>query len=191
MTGLRKIYDRYAIDLSFESLKAGATQLVEGVGHTEPVVLFIGEAPGAEEDKHGFPFVGAAGQMLDELMSSIGMARHPIRSEYPCFITNIVKYRPPGNRDPKPEELSASIPYMWAEIDVLAPKVIVTLGRYSTKALWPAAPSIGNCHGWVRPMENGMRHMPMYHPAFGVYDSRNRDVLLRDFKLLKQELDYG
>lgn len=186
---LRDIYDRYELDMAFSDLRKTASQLVEGAGSLNPLVLFIGEAPGADEDRVGEPFVGAAGQMLNELMRGVGLSRES--GPRPCFVTNIVKYRPPGNRDPKPEEIQASIPYMLEEIEELNPSVVVTLGRHATNAFWKDAPAIGICHGWIRPLTNGGFHMPMYHPAYGVYDRRNRGKLEFDFRLLREELDHG
>lgn len=185
---LSDIYSRYGEDPAFSELRAKAHQLVQGHGETkDPAVVFVGEAPGAEEDASGVPFCGAAGKMLDRLMAGIQMSRRG-ETKWSVFITNIVKYRPESNRDPYPPELRASIKYLNAELALLNPKVVVTLGKHATQALWPEAPNIGRCHGVVRVTEQYL-HMPMYHPAYGLYDPRRRDVLNRDFFLLARELE--
>lgn len=121
-------------------LAAGATQLVFGDGNTNAEVIFIGEAPGKKEDEQGLPFVGAAGKFLDEMLASINLKRPDI------YITNIVKYRPPNNRDPLPEEKTAFLPYLKKQLLVIQPKIIVTLGRHSMETLLPGL-RISECHG--------------------------------------------
>ena len=178
------IYSDYESDPAFDELRSTASQVVRGDGWIPPQVVLVGEAPGADEDQQGYPFVGKSGQLLDELMADAGISRRKLDYVRPAFITNIVKYRPPNNRDPKPEEIKASVRYLIREFQFLQPRVIVTLGRHSTKAVWSDAPAIGKCHGVVRTMKNGAIHMPMYHPAYGIYDPRNREVLEQDFRAL-------
>ncbi|HET8709178.1 MAG TPA: uracil-DNA glycosylase, partial [Candidatus Saccharimonadales bacterium] len=117
-----------------------ATQLVFGDGSVDADIVFIGEAPGKKEDESGKPFVGAAGRFLNEMLASIGLVRDDI------YITNIVKYRPPNNRDPLPEEKKAFLPYLQAQLEVIQPKIIVTLGRHSTNCFLPDL-QISKSHG--------------------------------------------
>ena len=121
-------------------LAAGATQLVFGDGSPDADILLVGEAPGKNEDLQGLPFVGAAGKFLEEMLISIGLKRSDV------YITNIVKYRPPGNRDPLPSEKEAFLPYLWKQILTISPKLVVTLGRHSMEPFLPGA-SISNVHG--------------------------------------------
>lgn len=121
-------------------LAAGATQLVFGDGSPDAEVVFIGEAPGKNEDEQGLPFVGAAGKFLDEMLAGIGYKRQDV------YITNIVKYRPPDNRDPYPDEKMAFLPYLRKQIEIIKPKLIVSLGRHSMEVLLPGL-KISQCHG--------------------------------------------
>ena len=121
-------------------LAEGATQLVFGDGSADADIVFVGEAPGKNEDEQGLPFVGAAGKFLNEMLEGIGLKRNDV------YITNIVKYRPPGNRDPYPDEKAAFLPYLWRQIMVIQPKLIVTLGRHSLETLLPGL-KISECHG--------------------------------------------
>src|SRR3989338_2029497 len=121
-------------------LAAGATQLVFGDGSADAEIVFVGEAPGKNEDLQGLPFVGAAGKFLNEMLTSIGFARSDI------YITNIVKYRPPNNRDPLPEEKDAFLPYLKKQLDVIRPKIVATLGRHSMECSMPGL-LISQAHG--------------------------------------------
>lgn len=121
-------------------LKVGATQLVFGDGSPDAEIVFIGEAPGKNEDIQGKPFVGAAGKFLDEMLATIKLERKDI------YITNIVKYRPPNNRDPLPEEKKAFLPYLQSQLEIIQPKIVVTLGRHSTNCFLPDL-QISKCHG--------------------------------------------
>ncbi len=121
-------------------LAAGATQLVFGSGNPDAKIVFIGEAPGQKEDQQGLPFVGAAGQFLNEMLESIGLKRQDV------YITNIVKYRPPNNRDPYPDEKDAFLPYLQAQLEAIKPKLVITLGRHSLEVLVPGL-RISQCHG--------------------------------------------
>lgn len=120
-------------------LRKGSTQLVFGVGNPEAEIVFIGEAPGKKEDEQGEPFVGAAGKLLNEMLALIGLQRKDI------YITNIVKYRPPNNRDPYPDEKFAFLPYLKNQLEIIKPKLIVMLGRHSMDSLLPSAPSCASC----------------------------------------------
>ncbi len=150
------------------------TKAVPGEGKADATIMLIGEGPGYHEDKQGRPFVGAAGQFLDELLASIGLKRADV------FITNVVKCRPPENRDPLPEEISACAPYLDRQIAAINPKVIVTLGRFSMQKFFPGA-SISSIHGRARKV-NGRIVVSMYHPAAGLHQASLRNTIVEDFK---------
>jgi DNA polymerase len=157
-------------------LKATATQLVFGTGNPDAEIVFIGEAPGKNEDLQGEPFVGAAGKFLNEMLGSIGMERADI------YITNIVKYRPPGNRDPEPEEKEAFMPYLHRQIEVIRPKLIVFLGRHSMSVFLPEL-RISQAHG--KPVRKGGQvYLPLFHPAAALYNGGMRETLMADFALI-------
>jgi DNA polymerase len=144
--------------------------------------MAVGEAPGDREDKEGRPFVGAAGQLLTELLEGIGLSRDDI------FITNVLKSRPPGNRDPLPEEVAACAGYLDAQIEVIRPRVILLLGRHALQRLVPGAPGISSCHGEIVNAD-GRTYMPCYHPAAALYNGSLKSVLQEDFRRLRQHLD--
>ncbi|MGH7642949.1 MAG: uracil-DNA glycosylase family protein [Candidatus Dormibacteria bacterium] len=157
------------------------TQGVPGVGPATARVMAVGEAPGENEDREGLPFVGAAGRLLTQLLQEIGLSREDI------FITNVLKSRPPGNRDPLPEEVLACAPYLDAQIEVLQPAVILLLGRHALQRLLPGAPGISRAHGSV--IHQGTRvYMPCYHPAAALYNSGLLGTLRQDFQHLKSYL---
>lgn len=158
-------------------LAATATNLVLGDGNSNADIVFIGEAPGKNEDEQGLPFVGAAGKFLNEMLASIGLNRDDI------YITNIVKYRPPNNRDPLPEEKKAFWPYLVRQIDVIEPLIIVTLGRHSMEYFLPDR-KISEVHGLPKRMtfgEGKVIILPLYHPAAALYNGGMRETLLEDF----------
>lgn len=158
-------------------LKAGATQLVFGDGNPEAAIVFIGEAPGKNEDEQGLPFVGAAGKFLNEMLESIGLRREDV------YITNIVKYRPPNNRDPEPEEKKAFWPYLVRQLDVIQPKLVVTLGRHSMEYFLPNQ-RISAIHGQPKRISFGERKqviLPLFHPAAALYNGGMRETLIEDF----------
>jgi DNA polymerase len=161
-------------------LHVGRTQAVPGEGNPLSDVLLVGEGPGAREDATGRPFVGPAGQLLDELLRSIGWAREHV------FIANVVKCRPPGNRDPEPEEISACRPYLDRQEAALDPAVIVTLGRHSLRRYLPDA-RIGEVHGRLR-RSGGRFVFPMYHPAAALHQSSLRETLFADVRGLPAAL---
>lgn len=157
-------------------LRAGATQIVPGAGSPDAAIIFIGEAPGANEDRLGIPFVGAAGKFFDTMLAGIGMTRDDI------FITNIVKYRPPGNRDPIPAEIAESIPYLKRQIAIIQPKLVAFLGRHSMSVFLPEL-KISQAHG--KPVrKDGQVYLPLYHPAAALYNPGMRDALNEDFQLI-------
>ena len=154
-----------------------AMQLVFGDGNPDAEIVFIGEAPGKKEDEIGVPFVGASGKFLSEMLQLIHLDRKDI------YITNIVKYRPPNNRDPLPEEKSAFWPYLVRQLDVIKPKLIVTLGRHSMEYFLPEQ-KIGDVHGQPNRIVLGDRMytvLPLYHPAAALYNGGMRQTLKDDF----------
>ena len=166
------------------ALREEATQGVPGDGSATARVLFIGEAPGAQEDREGRPFVGASGKFLDEMLESIKMKRADV------YITNIVKYRPPGNRDPLPEEIASCSQWLEEEIKLIDPELIVFLGRHSMNQFFPDA-KISEAHGKLL-MANkfGKRRyfIPLYHPAAALYNGSLREILKKDFKQIPRAL---
>jgi DNA polymerase len=150
-----------------------ATQLVFGDGNPDAEIVFIGEAPGKNEDQQGLPFVGAAGKFLNEMLDSIGLKREDV------YITNIVKYRPPNNRDPSSSEKDAFLPYLQAQIEVIQPKVVIPLGRHSMNCFLPDL-QISKVHGQPKRYK-GMVYIPLYHPAAALYNGGMRQTLLDDF----------
>ncbi len=162
-------------------LAASATQLVFGEGNENADLVFVGEAPGKKEDEQGIPFVGAAGKFLNEMLAKIGLAREDI------YITNIVKYRPPNNRDPRPAEKLAFLPFLQKQIEIIQPKLIVTLGRHSMECFLPGL-KISQAHGQVVQKE-GQAYLPFYHPAAALYNGSLRQTLIDDFANLPHLLE--
>jgi uracil-DNA glycosylase len=157
-------------------LREGATQLVFGEGNPEAEVVFIGEAPGKNEDLQGKPFVGAAGRFLNEMLEMIGLKRSDV------YITNIVKYRPPGNRDPLPEEKQVFLQYLESQLEAIQPKLTVTLGRHSLNCFLPDL-SISQVHGQPKRFK-GRVFLPLFHPAAALYNGAMRQTLIDDFALI-------
>ena len=157
-------------------LRSTATQLVFGTGNPDADIVFVGEAPGAKEDILGEPFVGAAGKFLNTLLASIDLERKDI------YITNIVKYRPPANRDPSKVEIAAFKPYLLEQIDVIGPKVVAFLGRHSMSVFLPEL-IIGEAHGQPVYMD-GLVYLPLFHPAAALYNPGKRQTLLDDFAII-------
>ncbi|HEY5152365.1 MAG TPA: uracil-DNA glycosylase [Candidatus Saccharimonadales bacterium] len=153
-----------------------ATQLVFGDGNPEAELVFIGEAPGKNEDLQGIPFVGAAGKFLNEMLEMIGLKRSDI------YITNIVKYRPPDNRDPYPEEKTDFMPYLESQLEVIQPKLTVTLGRHSLNCFLPDL-QISRVHGQPKRYQ-GRVYLPLFHPAAALYNGAMRQTLIDDFALI-------
>lgn len=184
-------------------LAEGATQLVFGDGDPDADLVFIGEAPGKNEDEQGLPFVGAAGKFLNEMLASIGLKRENV------YITNIVKYRPPQNRDPYPNEKAAFLPFLRAQLEIIKPKIVVTLGRHSMECFLPGL-QISNVHGQPKRIRirlsskqlvdsssdmksKNPNHklrttnyeevviLPLFHPAAALYNGSMRQTLIDDF----------
>ncbi len=150
-----------------------ATQVVFGDGNSNSEIVFIGEAPGKNEDLQGIPFVGAAGKFLNEMLTMIGSKRSDI------YITNIVKYRPPNNRDPYPEEKVAFLPYLESQLEVIQPLLVVTLGRHSLNCFLPDL-QISQVHGQPKRYK-GRVYLPLFHPAAALYNGALRQTLIDDF----------
>jgi DNA polymerase len=157
-----------------------ATQLVFGDGNPNADIVFIGEAPGKNEDEQGIPFVGAAGKFLNEMLASIGLERSDI------YITNIVKYRPPNNRDPLPDEKTAFLPFLRSQLEIIKPKLVVTLGRHSMDSLLPGL-QISKCHGQPKRYK-GQVYLPLFHPAAALYNGGMRQTLIDDFARIPRVL---
>lgn len=153
-----------------------ATQLVFGDGNAEADLVFIGEAPGKNEDIQGKPFVGAAGKFLNDMLEMIGLKRADV------YITNIVKYRPPGNRDPLPDEKAAFLPYLKAQLEAIKPKLVITLGRHSLNCFLPDL-SISQVHGQPKRYQ-GQVYLPLFHPAAALYNGGMRQTLIDDFEAI-------
>ena len=156
------------------------TKVVPGEGPENASILFIGEAPGWNEDQQGRPFIGAAGQFLDQLLASIGLDRQKV------FIANVVKCRPPENRDPLPGEIQACRKWLDRQIEVIQPKMIVTLGRYSMVRFFPGE-AISKIHGKPR-KKDGIIYFPMYHPAAALHQGGLREVLKADMQKIPELL---
>jgi DNA polymerase len=170
-------------------LGATRTNAVFGMGNADADLMFVGEAPGAEEDRQGLPFVGRAGKLLDELLGEIGMTR-----QADAFIANVLKSRPPGNRDPQPEEIEACRPYLERQIQLIEPRVICTLGNFATKLLSGSPAGITRVRG--RPQEREVAGVPvllfpLFHPAAALRTPAVLQQLREDFSripaLLEQE----
>ena len=157
-----------------------ATQLVFGTGNPDAELVFIGEAPGKNEDIQGLPFIGAAGKFLDEMLASIDLARDDV------YITNIVKYRPPGNRDPLPDEKAAFLPFLRSQLEVIDPKLVVTLGRHSMDSLLPGL-QISKVHGQPKRYK-GQVYLPLFHPAAALFNGGMRQTLIDDFARIPRVL---
>ena len=156
------------------SLRATCIQAVPGDGNIDSPVVFIGEAPGKNEDEQGRPFVGAAGKLLEEALGTIGWSREDI------YITNIVKCRPPGNRDPSPEEVEEHRPFLAKELELIAPKLIVLLGRHSLHWFLPDL-QISKVRGTAKRSGNQV-YFPTYHPAAALYNGRLRETFIGDIQ---------
>jgi DNA polymerase len=162
-------------------LAATRTSVVFGAGNADADLMFVGEAPGANEDLQGLPFVGAAGKLLEKLLGEIGLSRAEV------FIANVLKCRPPGNRDPRPGEIENCTPYLIRQVELVQPRVICTLGNFATKLLRGDPAGITRVHGQPEVRTIGShttRLYPIYHPAAALYTPRTMDMLRADFLAL-------
>ncbi len=167
------------------ALAGGRTQVVFGSGDPNADLMFVGEAPGFHEDKQGVPFVGAAGKLLDQLLAGIGLTRADV------YVANVLKCRPPGNRDPLPEEIEACEGHLWRQIELIEPRVVATLGNFATKLLSGRPTGITRVHGQEQETTLGGRRVllyPIYHPAAALYTPRMLEVLKSDFARLPELL---
>ncbi len=158
-------------------LAVQAKNLVMGSGNIDAKIVFIGEAPGKKEDEQGLPFIGAAGKFLDKMLAEANMNRDDV------FITNIVKYRPPNNRDPSPDEKAAFLPYLLKQLQIINPKVVITLGRHSMEYFLPGS-KIGQVHGEPKQIQlddHKLTIIPLFHPAAALYNGGLRQTLIDDF----------
>ena len=166
-------------------LAATRTQVVFGVGNPDAELMFVGEAPGFHEDKQGFPFVGQAGKLLDRLLAGIGMSRSDV------YIANTLKCRPPGNRDPMPDEIEACESHLFRQVELIQPRVVATLGNFATKLLSGKQLGITRVHGQPQNVSLGGREVvlyPLYHPAAALYTPAMLRTLEEDFARLPELL---
>jgi DNA polymerase len=167
------------------ALAGGRTQVVFGSGDPAADLMFVGEAPGFHEDKQGVPFVGAAGKLLDQLLAGIGLTRADV------YVANVLKCRPPGNRDPMPDEIEACEAHLWKQIELIQPRVVATLGNFATKLLSGRPTGITRVHGQEQETTLGGRRVllyPLYHPAAALYTPRMLEVLKSDFARIPELL---
>ena len=186
MANKQSLLDQIKADILSQNicsdLAKQATQLVFGVGNADSELVFIGEAPGKREDIQGEPFVGASGKFLNEMLDTINLNRSDI------YITNIVKYRPPNNRDPLPSEKQQFLPFLLHQLDIIEPKLIITLGRHSMEALLPPGATISSTHGKLTRHE-GRYYLPLFHPAAAIYNRSLRQTLIDDFLKIPAIID--
>lgn len=177
---LESLYEQISEQQASSELAHTATQLVPGCGSVDAHIMFIGEAPGRKEDESGVPFQGSAGSVLDDLLDSVDIERRSV------YITNIIKYRPPNNRDPSKKEKQLFLPYLLQEISIIRPKVVVPLGRHAMEYFIPNQ-TISEAHGnyFSYNLDNvTYRIFPLYHPAATIYNRSLRNVLFEDMKKL-------
>ncbi len=164
-------------------LSQGRTQVVFGVGNPDSDLMFVGEAPGFHEDKQGVPFVGQAGKLLDTLLAGIGLERSQV------YIANVLKCRPPGNRDPQPDEIESCEPHLFRQIELIQPRVVATLGNFATKLLSGKPTGITRVHGQEQEVTLGGNRVllyPLYHPAAALYTPAMLNVLREDFRRIPE-----
>ena len=184
---LDAIMQQIIADKVTPKLAEQATQLVFGDGNPNAEVVLIGEAPGKNEDLQGKPFVGASGKFLNEMLAMIGLKREDV------YITNIVKYRPPDNRDPTPAEKKVFLPYLQSQLEAIKPKVVVTLGRHSMNCFLPDL-QISKVHGQPKRVKLSLKEdsddtltvviLPLFHPAAALYNPLQRQTLIDDFAVI-------
>ena len=175
---LKAVYHQAKGCTNCPQLAATRTTVVFGNGNADADLMFVGEAPGANEDRQGVPFVGQAGKLLDTLLGEIGLARGDV------FVANVLKCRPPGNRDPLPEEIAACEGHLFRQIELIRPKVVATLGNFATKLLSGRPDGITRVHGREQPVSLGGNRVvlyPIFHPAAALYTPRMLEVLEADF----------
>lgn len=167
-------------------LSESRTEVVFGSGNADADLMFVGEAPGAEEDRQGIPFVGRSGQLLTKMLAEVGIAREEV------FIANTLKCRPPGNRDPLPSEIQTCLPWLEEQIRLIQPKVVATLGNFATKLLREDPTGITRVHGTPTSREMGGREVtlfPLFHPAAALRSKSVADLMRKDISSLARILD--
>jgi uracil-DNA glycosylase family 4 len=182
---LKAVYAQARSCVRCPELARTRTQVVFGAGNADADLMFVGEAPGAREDEQGIPFVGAAGKLLDELLAEVGLARSDV------FIANVLKCRPPGNRDPLPAEIDNCQDYLMRQVELIEPRVICTLGNFATKLLRADPTGISRLHGQAEIRVIGSRAVrlyPLFHPAAALYTRSLLDTLRADFARLPELL---
>lgn len=180
-------WDALEQHLKAQPLRERCTQAVFGVGVREARLLVIGEAPGAEEDRRGEPFVGRAGQLLDRMLAAINFSRHPNQEQQGCYIANICKFRPPNNRDPSPEEIAADMPYLLRQIELCAPDLILAVGRIAAQTLLDSQESLGR----LRQQQHEFTGIPLritYHPAYLLRQPGDKAKAWHDLKRVRAQL---
>jgi uracil-DNA glycosylase family 4 len=180
MSALTELYDKIAVCPDCD-LSRSRNRAVPGEGPEDAEIMFVGEAPGFYEDQQGRPFVGAAGRLLEELLTSIGLRRDQV------YIGNVIKCRPPDNRDPLPKEIEACRKWLECQVELIKPRVIVPLGRFSLSWFSPND-SIGRAHGQAR-YRDGIYYLPMYHPAAALHAANMRRAIEEDFQKLPAVLE--
>jgi DNA polymerase len=166
-------------------LAEGRTQVVFGSGNPDADLMFVGEAPGFHEDQQGFPFVGQAGKLLDKLLAGIDLRRSDV------YVANVLKCRPPGNRDPQPDEIESCEPHLFKQIELIQPRLVATLGNFATKLLTGKPTGITRVHGqeqWTALGGNRVTLYPLYHPAAALYTPAMLRVLEEDFRRIPELL---
>jgi uracil-DNA glycosylase len=185
---LKEVYAQTQACVRCAELAATRKTVVFGAGNADAKLMFVGEAPGASEDEQGIPFVGRAGKLLETLLGEIGMARSEV------FICNVLKCRPPGNRDPRPEEIANCHEYLYRQVELIQPTVICSLGNFSTKLLRDDPTGITRLHGQPEVLTLGRRTVrlyPIFHPAAALYTPRMLETLREDFARLPELLAQG
>jgi DNA polymerase len=185
---LKQVYAQTQQCVRCSELAATRKTVVFGSGNADADLMFVGEAPGASEDEQGIPFVGRAGKLLDTLLGEIGMVRADV------FVANVLKCRPPGNRDPRPEEIANCNEYLYRQVELIQPAVICTLGNFSTKLLREDPTGITRLHGQPQVLTLGRRAVrlyPIFHPAAALYTPRMLETLREDFARLPALLAQG
>ncbi len=175
---LKQVYLDCSVCVRCPQLAETRTRVVFGAGDADADLMFVGEAPGRNEDEQGLPFVGAAGKLLDELLGGIGLARADV------FVANALKCRPPGNRDPLPQEIANCESWLWTQLELIQPKVVCTLGNHATKLLRGDPTGITRLHGQAEVRTVGpraVRLMPLFHPAAALYTRSLLETLREDF----------
>jgi DNA polymerase len=185
---LKAVFDRARGCVKCPQLAATRTTVVFGSGNADAELMFVGEAPGANEDKQGLPFVGQAGRLLDTLLGEVGMTRADV------FVCNVLKCRPPHNRDPLPQEIDACQDYLWRQLELIQPTVVCTLGNFATKLLRGDPTGITRLHGREEVRMLGPRRVrlyPLFHPAAALYTPSMLETLRTDFRRIPELLAQG